>query len=458
MFPPFLGLPTATNVMLQQALQIMERMQGRFDTVFKLMLNADPVTVAQTPADVVYSEGKLRLLHYRAVVERQSKLPLLIVPSLLNRYYILDLAPGKSLVEYLVGQGFDVYLLDWGAPGPEDRYITFDQYLTGYMRRMVQQVRSRSGQEQISLLGYSMGGTLTAIFSALYGQYIRNLIQIAAPINFHDDGLISQWTRKERFNVDLVVDTLGTMPVALMQASFRMLMPTAQILQHVALAEKFGDMEAVQDLLAMQTWLADTTACLGEAYRKYLKECYQENYLIQGKLVIDRQRVDLSRIDCALLTITAAKDYMCPPQSAAVLDEIVASTDKLVIELPSGHIGSVVGRTAMEQLWPRLAAWLHARSADQPPASDQSTAAEAATYSPTTAIAAPAIDAPSSDDRAPDIQASPPPPAAAPAADSAPGHVRAPEEAAQSPSPARKPKPTSSRSRRKKPAARAEET
>jgi polyhydroxyalkanoate synthase len=348
--------------MLEQFQHELTRMLAHFDATFNALLTLDPRAVAQTPAEVVYTENKLRLLHYRPVVAQPTAVPLLIVPSVLYNASILDLMPGNSLVEYLVSRGIDVYLLDWGTPGREDRFVTFDQYLTGYLRRVVQQVRIRSGQERISLLGYSLGGTFAAIFSALYGQYVRNLVSLAAPINFHDDGVLSLWTRPPRFNVDLVVDTLATMPPTLMQASFRLFKPTALILQQMALAERCGNMDAVQDYLAMQIWIADTTPWLGEAYRTYIKECYQANHLVQGKLIVGGRRVDLRDIDSALLTVTAAKDQICPPQSAAVLNSMVVSTDKQVLEVPGGHVSILVGRSAAEQLWPQVGDWLVARS------------------------------------------------------------------------------------------------
>jgi polyhydroxyalkanoate synthase len=353
--------------MLRQIQEDLERMKDRYDVVFKALLGGATVAVAQTPAEVVYTENKLRLLHYHPVVEQRGPVPLLIVPSLINRYYLFDLAPGKSLVEYLVGRGIDVYMLDWGVPGPEDRSTTFDQYITGYLRRAVQRVRSLSGQERINLLGYSIGGTFTAIFSALYGRYVHGLVQLAAPINFHDSGLISQWMRKERFNVDLVVDTLGNMPAELLQASFRMLTPTLQIMQQIALANQTGDTQTVQDLLALQTWISDGVSFPGEAYRTYVKDCYQENFLVQGRLVVGGQRVDLARIAAPLLTITAAKDWICPPESVTVLNDLVASVDKYVLELPGGHVGIVAGRRAADQLWPRLAEWLIAHATPSPP-------------------------------------------------------------------------------------------
>src|SRR4051812_45004740 len=118
-----------------------------FEAAFRAMLGAGAEPVAQTPSEVVYAEQKLRLLHYRPIVQSPAPVPVLIVPSILYRYSILDLAPAASLVGYLVEQGIDVYLLDWGAPGRDDRYVTFDQYISGYLRRIVHRVRRFSGEE-----------------------------------------------------------------------------------------------------------------------------------------------------------------------------------------------------------------------------------------------------------------------------------------------------------------------
>jgi polyhydroxyalkanoate synthase subunit PhaC len=341
---------------------VLERLLSGFQTAFGALLGENSSPVGQTPSEVVYAENKLRLIHYLPVVADPAPVPVLIVPSFLYRYTVLDLVPGASLVGYLVERGLDVYLVDWSVPGREERYITFDQYITGLLRRAVHRVRRHSKQDRISLLGYSLGGTMTAIFTALHEQYAANLVQLAAPVNFHDEGVLSQWTRKGRFNVDLVVDTMALMPVDLMRASFRMFKPTTQIMQRMALATQLGDGEAVQDMMALQRWLTDDMPYLGEAYRQIVKELYQENSLVRGKLVVDGRRVDLGRIVCPLLIMTAGDDPLCPPPSATVLAGLVSSSDKEVLEVPGGHIGAVAGKQAAEHLWPVLARWLMSRS------------------------------------------------------------------------------------------------
>jgi polyhydroxyalkanoate synthase len=361
MQPTLWGFPGAGPIP-QQAQRDLERFQQRCGAVCQAVLDAAARRSAQTPSDLVYAEGAARVLRYRPLVARPLPAPLLVVPSMLSSYAIFDLTSGAGLVEYLLRQGLDVFVLDWGEPGPAERRITLDEYIAGVMRRAAQRVRAAARSGPVSLLGYSMGGTFAAIWAALHPDELRCLVQLAAPINFHDDGLLSQWTRKDRFNADLVVDTLSAMPPALMQASFKMLTPAAQILQQAALAEQLGDLEALQDLLAAQSWIGNMPLFLGEAYRKWIKECYQENYLVQGKLVIDGRRVDLTRIRAPLLTAVGARDGLCPPQSAALLNHLVSSPDRHLLELPCGHTGLVAGRTASELLWPRLAAWLAERS------------------------------------------------------------------------------------------------
>lgn len=334
----------------------------QLDKAMELALNPPRVEVGATPHDVVYQENKLRLLHYRPHGEKVAPIPLLMVPAMINRYYVLDLKPGRSLVEYLLARGIDVYMLDWGIPGPEDRGITWDHYISVYLHHVVQQVLEIAKTEQISLLGYCMGGTMTAIYTTFFPHLVKNLITLTAPVNFHDEGLLSIWTRKEYFNVDRVVDVLGNVPPHLMQSVFMMLKPTNQFSKLVTLADKLHDDEFIDLFFAMETWVNDNIPFPGEAFRKYIRDCYQENLLCQNRLEVSGQRVDLKRITCPLLIIAAAKDHICPPDSATLLQDLVSSDDKKVVVLPSGHVGIMSGGVASNFLWPTLGDWLAARS------------------------------------------------------------------------------------------------
>jgi polyhydroxyalkanoate synthase len=320
------------------------------------------VPVGSTPADVVYRCNKLKLLRYRAVTERANTAPILMVPSLINRHYILDLMPGRSLVEYLVGQGHDVYMIDWGRPEAEDRYIPFDEYIDGYMHRCMVKVSQISGAEEgVTLLGYCMGGTLVAIYAALHPELTKNVVALTTPVDFRDSGLLGQWTDKHRFNPDVLVDAMGNVPWPLMQASFHMLLPTLWAQKALFVYDRVLDDSFVDNFLALETWGNDNVSFPGECYRRYIKDLYQDNLLVAGELTIHGKKVDLANIRCPLLNVVAMGDHIVPAETALPLSELVSSSDKDTWQLRGGHIGSIVSRGAQKKFWPNLDNWLLAR-------------------------------------------------------------------------------------------------
>lgn len=329
------------------------------------------VPVGSTPADVVYRANKLSLLRYRRTPlaaelagegSDRPSVPILFVPSLINRHYILDLMPGRSLVEYLVAQGFDVYMIDWGKPGPEDRYITFDDYIGGLLHRVVRRTAELAGGESVTLVGYCMGGTLAVIHAALAPTSVRNLVTFASPVDFSEGGILSQWTSGQRFDPNLVVDAFGNVPWQLMQASFHMLVPTLWAQKALFLYDKLGDESFEDNFLALETWGNDNVSFPGECYRRYIHDLYQENLLVRDELYVAGRLAKLSSIGAPLLNVLADGDHIVPAACAAALSARVGSTDKELWQLPGGHIGAIVSRTAARRFWPTLTTWLRPRS------------------------------------------------------------------------------------------------
>src|ERR1700757_664615 len=143
--------------------------------------------IAQTPKQLIWTLNKAKLYRYIPVIptEKRHPVPLLLVFALMNRPYILDLRPGHSFVEYMVRQGYDLYLLDWGSAGPEDKNLKFDDYTLDYMPRAIRKLKAISGSQEFSLLGWCIGAILTSIYSALRpDDGLRNLILLTAPIDF----------------------------------------------------------------------------------------------------------------------------------------------------------------------------------------------------------------------------------------------------------------------------------
>ncbi|MBI3181438.1 MAG: alpha/beta fold hydrolase [Myxococcales bacterium] len=318
--------------------------------------------VGQTPADAVFRENKWSLLRYRPREGGPAhRTAVLLVPSLINRHYVLDLMPGKSFAEFLVAAGHPVFAIDWGTPADEDRYLTFDEVCDRYLGRAVRQVAASSPRGKAHLLGYCMGGTLTAIYAAAHPERVASLTALAAPIRFHDSGLLSAWSRAESFDLDALVDGFGNVPWQLMQSSFHLLRPTLGLSKMVGLLDRAWNDEFLDGFLALEKWGNDNVSMPGELYRRYVRELYREDALWNGTFALSGERVRLSRIECPVLAVTFEHDSIVPKESAAALLELAGSSDKQRIHLPGGHVGAVVSKTGAKTLWPQLSAFWAAR-------------------------------------------------------------------------------------------------
>lgn len=321
--------------------------------------------VGQTPCDVVFAENKWRLLRYRArpgaTRPAASALPVLLVPSLINRHYVLDLMEGKSFVEYLVGEGHDVFLVDWGTPEDEDRYLTFDDICDGYIGRAIRKTARAAGRDQVHLLGYCLGGTLTAIHAAVHPEQVATLTALAAPIAFADEGILSKWTRTAAFDVDAMVNGFGNVPWPLMQASFHLLRPTTGLAKAVSVADRAWDDEFLDGFFAIEKWGNDNVSFPGECYRRYIQELYRGDALIAGSFALGGKPARLEAIRCPTLAVTFEHDHIVPWRSAAVLLDRVSAVDKEHLHLAGGHVGAVVSKKARAGLWPKLSSFWRTR-------------------------------------------------------------------------------------------------
>lgn len=321
--------------------------------------------VGTTPSDAVLSENKYRLLRYRPRAEGIAHAtPIVIVPSLINRHYVLDLLPGKSFVEELVRRGHDVYMMHWGTPGAEDRFLTFDTITDRYLGRAINKAASIARTDRVHLLGYCLGGTLTAIHAAARPEKIQTLTAIAAPIDFDDGGLLSAWTKTRSFDVGALLDAFGLVPWPLMQASFHLLKPTLNLLKGVQLIEKLADDEFLDRFFALETWGNDNVSLPGEFYRTYIEQLYRKNALVRDEFSLSGRPVRLSAIRCPTLAITFEHDHIVPPAGAAVLLDRISSQDKQRIHVNGGHVGAVVSKKGAETLWPAIAQFFREHEAE----------------------------------------------------------------------------------------------
>jgi polyhydroxyalkanoate synthase len=279
--------------------------------------------------------------------------PVLLVPSLINRWYVLDLCPQASLAAALAGAGLEVYCLDWGVPGDEDRFLEWDDVL-GRLWRALRVVRRRGRTSHVSLLGYCLGGTLAAITAAL-DPSIGALVNLAGPIDFEKGGMLTHLTSPRWFDADAIA-AAGNPSAWMLQSGFVALRPTLELKKRL---RAFDPADTRTE--ALEAWAADNVPFPAAAYARYVRELYQENALVRGTHRVAGRLVDLGAIRCPVLTVVADGDTICPPKAALALHERCTSADVRALTIPGGHVGAVVGKKSAATLYPALAAFFGAR-------------------------------------------------------------------------------------------------
>ncbi len=312
---------------------------------------------APTPKDIVHREGTARLYRFRRPDGRPAEagLPLLLVPSVINRWYVLDLRAGASVAEALVAAGFDVFCLDWGAPEDEDRYLEWDDFQRR-IGRCVRAVLRESGATKLGLLGYCIGGTLTTIYTAQHPEQVAALVNLAGPIDFSHAGFLGEMTDPRWFDPHAIASA-GNMSALQMQSGFVALRPTSQLAKVVSLLDKAFDPEAREAFQALDGWASDNIAFPAAAYATYIEELYQKNNLVAGQHRVLGAAVDLAAIRCPVLTVGTDRDHICPLPAASALNERASSSAQEVFVISGGHVGAVVGAKASRTLYPKLVAW-----------------------------------------------------------------------------------------------------
>ncbi len=353
--PPFLDLCAAWH----QATEKIDK--------FNRLLTTD-AAIAQTSKELVWTLNKAKLYRYVPVLpkEERKKTPLLMVFAIMNRPHVLDLRPGHSYVEYMLRHGYDLYLLDWGAPGPEDKNLKFDDYALEYLPRVVRKFKKLTGAEEFSMLGWCLGALISTMYSALRpDDGLKNLILLTAPLDFADKsaGGFTRWSSHPSFKAETIAEKLGNIPGEMIDNGAKMLKPVENFFgSYTMLWDNIDNPSAVEAWHAMNTWVRDIIPMAGGAYQQLINELYKENRLMEGKMKLRGELVDLSHLRANLLNVIAQADHITPPcQSERVMD-LVGSQDKEVFRVRGGHIGIMAGRGAEKNTWPHIESWLAARS------------------------------------------------------------------------------------------------
>ena len=334
-------------------------------------LKESDIEISLTPKDEVWRSDSVVLYRYRPEVDKPLAVPVLIAYALVGRYQMVDLEFERSFVRKLLGQGLDVYVIDWGLPKRYQRWHGIDDYVNGYLDDCVDVVRKQSGVPAINLLGICQGGVFSLCYAALHPEKVRNLIVTVTPVDFHADaggsdrgsGYVNRWTRAWREeDVDRMIDAWGNYPGSMVGFSFLLMNPVYNIAKYSSdLVGIVGDEQKLKGFLRMERWIADRPDHPGEVLRQWLRDLYIGNRLVRNELRLGEQRVDLRRITMPVLNIYASEDVIVPPACTRALNGLCGTRDYTEIEVPGGHIGTFVGNKAQKILGPAITDWLRAR-------------------------------------------------------------------------------------------------
>jgi polyhydroxyalkanoate synthase len=340
-----------------------DRWREALDEGLEILARGPQVETGLSPKVPVWTRNKTTLYRYEPTTASAHRTPVLLVYALINKPYVLDLRPDNSLVRHLLDHGYDVFLLDWGTPGWEDRETSLDELVGEHLPRAVERMLRAKGASDYTLVGYCMGGTMATMHAALRPEGVRNLVALTTPIDFAEGGTFAVWSQPRHLDVSAVVVGLGNVPAEVVNVGSKMLKPVTNfVLVQTTMWERLLARSDMSSWLAINKWINDGVPFPGAAFAQWVEGFYQRNLLTAGEMRIGGTVVDLSKITASLLTIAGSQDHIVPPQMARPLNALVSSTDSQYAELDAGHVGLLVGSKARTTLWPRITDWLEPRS------------------------------------------------------------------------------------------------
>lgn len=323
-------------------------------------------TLAQLPnpdilechKEVVYQQDKIKLYRYTPLCARVKRTPLLITFALVNRPYILDLQPDRSLIRHLLNAGIDTYLIDWGYPTLEDKLLRLEDYILRYLDNCVTFITQASKRSAIDLLGICQGGTMSLCYTALFPKKIRKLITMITAVDFHTEDNVLTHLAKQ-IDVDMLCQQFGNMPGWLLNQGLFSLKPLAHHwLKYQNAFKENPQSEKMAHFLRMEKWIFDTPDQAGSAFKQYVTQLYQQNLLVQKQFYLADQLVDLTKITQPVFNIFAARDEIVPPSASKCLPKYINSKDYQQYIFGGGHIGIYASQKAQQQIPSRIIEWL----------------------------------------------------------------------------------------------------
>ncbi len=347
-------------------------------TWFELVHDGDPMAVRYyslpDEKEIDLADGSVM-----PIQRQQHKRPLVLVPPLGVTTETFDLMPQRSLVKYMAACGFQTYLIDWGKPGKKHAHLGLQDYAEVMMSEALAHVRKHSASEEISLMGWCMGGLICHLYLGLtQDPKVKNLVTVASPIDLRGGGLATgvaqalnvpaQLIRRYTdFRLHVLDPSLLSAPPWLTTLAFKLTDPLSSVTTYWDLVTRLWDREFVESHTTTSDYLNNMLLYPGGVVQDMAVKVAVDNKLAKGEIEIGDKLAELSKIDCSLLVFAGETDSLVPPPIAERIMDVVSSTDKQFYVVPGGHMGVILGSGAQRAVWAEAAKWLQARDSNRKP-------------------------------------------------------------------------------------------
>lgn len=354
----------AVGDVLDSVRREIERTALRARNGIKYVTGGEWAPLAPTPSETVWQEGKVSLRHYRRAVPSPLGPPRLGPPvlcflGLVGRASVFDLWKDNSIVSLLMDAGFGPFVLDWGEPGEDESVNTLETYLQGYVPRAIKAVLAETAADEVSVLGYCMGGNLALHGLAAQPELpVRNLVVMATPVDFRHLGPLIDALAEGKIDPESVLDQTGNVPGALVRQSFKLRKPTGDLINYANLWQHLwrdGYMEGYQ---AIGRWLSDHIPVPGELFLQVVAQWLQGNGFVNDTPRLGGRRARLGDIRIPTLAVIADRDDIVPEAATAPIVDILSDAPVELMRLDAGHASLTSGRKAVKVLLPQVFDWL----------------------------------------------------------------------------------------------------
>jgi polyhydroxyalkanoate synthase len=333
--------------------------RARLTALADALQAAEAPALAPTPRAIVHEGDDLRLFRIAPGVADERLEPVLVLASLVNRSYVLDLLEGRSFLSVLAATGRPVYLAEWKEPRAGDARELGD-LVAGPALAALDRVSRRHDGRPVALLGYSMGGTLASMLTARWPDRVARLGTLSGPVAFEHAGAFARWFAREHLDVGVVAAAWPRVPAALVHLPFWWLNPGVKMDKLATLARGFERPGFLECFLALEVWNHDNVDLGSGVFRSWAGDLYQDDALVNGRLRVDGEPLDLARVACPLLVVSGSRDDITPPEACEALADRARSRFFRVNRVDAGHAGVLSSRRVLSSLAPSLEQWLDA--------------------------------------------------------------------------------------------------